>query len=120
MTQHGPPPGLPEEKLYTGDGELMTTALTPPWQIRPEVAVWGERLFVLREGKHGLAYYEARGMFAVIYVADDDPTHSRIHPSACAECGESLNYDNIAWSNNKDRSICRICYGVKNQPKRSG
>lgn len=36
-------------KLLTRDGGLVTEFPMPPFQLLPEVAVWGQRIFVLRE-----------------------------------------------------------------------
>jgi hypothetical protein len=36
-------------KLLTRDGALVTDFQMPPFQLAPEVAVWGQRIFVLRE-----------------------------------------------------------------------
>ena len=36
-----------DAKLLTRAGELVTEFIMPPFQLTPEVAIWGERVFVL-------------------------------------------------------------------------
>lgn len=35
--------------LYTRDGALVRTFKMPPFAMLPEVAVWGSRIFILRD-----------------------------------------------------------------------
>ena len=57
-------------KLYTADGGFVVEAVVPPWKVPVECYVWGERFFIRREGSKGLAYYEARGVFAILQTTD--------------------------------------------------
>lgn len=56
----------PNAKLLTRSGELVHEFIMMPFQLMPEVCLWGERVFVLREPfnqKFGqpaeAVYYEA-------------------------------------------------------------
>lgn len=38
-----------EVRLETGDGSYVTTGIMPPFQIWPEVVIWGERVFKMHK-----------------------------------------------------------------------
>lgn len=51
-----------EETLYTNDGREVVKVMTPPWQRKPELLFWGERIFIMRaDGR----YTEALGAFYI-------------------------------------------------------
>ena len=51
-----------EITLYTNAGEPVIEVQVPPWKIQPEVYIWGERFFLLREDGR---YTEASGTFFI-------------------------------------------------------
>jgi hypothetical protein len=51
-----------ETNLYTNNGGFVATVQTPPWKFKPELLMWGERFFLLRQDGN---YTEASGSFFV-------------------------------------------------------
>jgi hypothetical protein len=51
---------MKKEKLYTNNGEFVVEVTTPPWQQKPELYIWGERFFLLRDDGR---YTESAGAF---------------------------------------------------------
>jgi hypothetical protein len=49
--------------LYSLRGEEVARVLVPPWKHKPEVYLWGSRVFVLR---HEGRYTEADGTYYVL------------------------------------------------------
>jgi len=54
---------MTETVLYTNDGHLVATVQTPIWRTKPELLIWGERFFILREDG---GYTEALGSYFVV------------------------------------------------------
>ena len=53
---------MPEITLYTNDGREVITVQVPPWKTPPELYMWGQRFFLLREDGR---YTEAAGAYFI-------------------------------------------------------
>ncbi len=61
---------MTETVLYTNDDRIVVSVQTPPWVRPPELLIWGERFFLLREDG---TYTEASGSFFIPPPIQDEP-----------------------------------------------